>query len=98
MKENEASSTAFTVVQGILYAAQQPQYKHLVPEDMANATQQILMSSEREQNKLKLLKKTWFCLFISAIERFFIPGIKLHFVLRKRFYEFFLINQRATKN
>lgn len=40
MKENEASSTAFTVSQGILYIAQQPQYKHLVSEDMVNATQQ----------------------------------------------------------
>jgi hypothetical protein len=45
MKENQASSTAFTVLQGILYIAQHPRHAYLVPKEVVEVAQQILAAS-----------------------------------------------------
>jgi len=85
MKENQASSTAFTVLQGMLYTAQQHEY--LVAEDIVKTSKQILMASKEGQKRLSQLESPIFRFMVPLMEWFLIPGITLHYVLRKRFIE-----------
>jgi methyltransferase (TIGR00027 family) len=87
MKEDQASSTAFTVLQGILYTAQNPKYTNLVPKDMKDACVKILSASEEGQKRLKQLKSKWIVPMVPLIEYLMMPGITLHYVLRKRYIE-----------
>ncbi len=87
MKEHEASSTAFTVVQGILYTARNPQLSHLVTEEVKDVCTRILSASQEGQRRLRQLHSWWFTLAIPAMERLMMPGITLHYVLRKRCIE-----------
>ena len=84
MKEDEASSTALTVVQGILYTAQKPQYKDLVGEDLKTCCQRILNASEEGRKRLKQLDNWLFCQLVPWVERIMLPGITMHYVLRKK--------------
>ncbi len=60
MKEEKASSTAFSVVQGILYTAQNPQLAHLVPEDLKDACARILSASPEGRKRQRQLDSRWF--------------------------------------
>ena len=84
---NQASSTAFTVIQGILYRALQPEYKDLVPQEVVDISTQILASSTEGKKRLNQLKSHWFRKIAPLKERLLIPGITLHYVLRKRCIE-----------
>jgi len=88
MKHNQASSTAFTVLQGVLYTAQRPKYANLVSEEVRDACTRILAASQEGRKRLRQLRSWWFkLLFAPLIERLMIPGITLHYVLRKRCIE-----------
>ncbi len=87
MKEEKASSTAFSVVQGILYTAQNPQLAHLVPEDLKDACARILSASPEGRKRLRQLDSRWFMMVVPLIERLMLPGITLQYVLRKRCIE-----------
>ncbi len=87
MKNRQASSTAYSVVQGFLYTAQKPQYKHLVSDETVDACQQILQATDEGKKRLKALEHFFLRFMLLAMERFLAPGIALHYVLRKRFIE-----------
>jgi len=91
MKDTQASSTAFFVIQGILYTAQSGKFPNLVPQDMADACEKILSNSERGRERLKLLDSFWFKRLVPVFEKLIMQGVTLHFVLRKRCIEDYTI-------
>jgi methyltransferase (TIGR00027 family) len=87
MKDDQASSTALTVLQGLLYTAKRPEYQHLVSEEAIKSARAILSASTLGQKRLQLLENYWFLLLIPFLESLIMPGITLHYALRKRFIE-----------
>ncbi|MBQ4812472.1 class I SAM-dependent methyltransferase [Pseudoalteromonas luteoviolacea] len=92
MKDNDASSTAFTVAQGLLFAAQTSKYGDLVNDNVISVSRQILLGSEQGRHRLKQLESWWFCKLAKLRERLLLPGISLHYVLRKRHIEQLTLN------
>jgi len=87
MKDDKISSTALTVLQGILYTASNKKFSHLVSKNMSDACTKILLSSKDGQKKLKQLDSRLFKFFVPFIEKLMLPGITLHYVLRKKYIE-----------
>ena len=87
MKQDKISSTALTVIQGLLYQAQNAKYSHLVNPELKQSCIAILSSSTEGQKRLKQLRSKWFRRTVPVIEKLMMPGITLHYVLRKRYLE-----------
>ena len=87
MRDDQASFTAYNVLQGILYVAQQDRYVGLVPEDMEQASRRILESTEEGKKRLAMLRRPGFRAAVPLIEALSLRGFTLHFVLRKRFIQ-----------
>ncbi|NQZ12879.1 MAG: class I SAM-dependent methyltransferase [Algicola sp.] len=87
MKDDQASSTAYTVLQGILYIAKASPYKYLVEDEVVEVGQQILEGTEEGRNRLKQLNGPWLGLSVKFREWLILPGITLHYILRKRHVE-----------
>lgn len=86
MKE-QVSSTALTVLQGILYTAQDFRYSGLVSDEMKEGCFKILAATPEGQKRLRQLDSAWVRSLVPFIERLMMPGITLHYVLRKRYIE-----------
>lgn len=87
MKQDQVSSTAFTVMQGILYIAQSSPFSHLVKDEVSEVGKQLLMDSEDGRNRLKQLTSPILPLTVKIKEFLLLPGITLHYVLRKSYIE-----------
>ncbi|WP_375562641.1 class I SAM-dependent methyltransferase [Bernardetia sp. OM2101] len=87
MKEDKASSTAYTVLQGQLLSAINPAYKGLVSEETVIVGKQILNASAEGRKRLKQLNSKVTRFFAPLVEKILMPGITLHYVLRKQFIE-----------
>lgn len=87
MKDDQASSTAYTVLQGILHVNNTSPYRDLVDPEVVNVGQRILQGSKEGQRRLAQLESWIFQKTISFRERLLLPGISLHYVLRKRHVE-----------
>jgi len=87
MKDDTASSTAFTVVQGVLLTARRSSTRALVPSDQVEACTRMLEASEEGQRRLRQLANPVFRTVASAAESLMVPGLPLHYVLRKRVIE-----------
>jgi methyltransferase (TIGR00027 family) len=87
MKEAEASSTAFTVVQGILYVSAQSRYAGVVSNDQVMACRRILEATVEGRRRLKQLESPLFLAAVPLMEYSLTPGLLLHYPLRKRFFE-----------
>ncbi len=87
MKDDQASSTAYTVLQGILYVAQSTPYAYLVDEEVVKVGKQILQGSEEGRNRLQQLNGTAFRWGVKLREAIMLPGITLHYILRKNHVE-----------
>lgn len=92
MKDDEVSSTALTVLQGILYTGRKKEYAHLVSDEVKDACINILESSEAGKKRLKLLDSKLFTMSVPLIEKLMIPGLTLHYALRKKYIEEFVEN------
>lgn len=87
MKQDQVSSTAFTVMQGILYIAQSSPFSYLVKDDVAEIGKQLLMDSEDGRKRLQQLKSPMLPLTVKIKEFLMLPGITLHYILRKSYIE-----------
>jgi O-methyltransferase involved in polyketide biosynthesis len=87
MKADQVSSSALTVIQGILFTAGRPRLKGLLSDEQIDAYKRVLSASERGKKRLDLLDNPLFRAVVPVLERFMMPGITLHYVLRKRFIE-----------
>lgn len=93
MKENQASSTALTVLQGMLYTARNPEYAYLVDDELRQSCERILSLSEQGRKRLKQLDSWLPRQGLRLLERLIVPGIALHYVLRKRGIEDYALTQ-----
>jgi len=87
MKDDQASLTALTVLQGILATAENAEYQHLVSEEEKELCIHILENSKAGQKKLRQLRSPFQRKVLNVAERVLMPGITLHYVFRKRFIE-----------
>ena len=87
MKKNTASSTAYTVVHGILHTKKNPQLSYLVTEDTLIACTKILFASTEGQKRLEELKNPFKSKLLPLLEWLLMPGITLNYVLRKKYIE-----------
>ncbi|MAC47045.1 class I SAM-dependent methyltransferase [Oceanospirillum beijerinckii] len=85
MKDDQASSTAYTVLQGILFSASKPDYQPLIPAEMQQACRKILSASAEGKKRLSQLDSRLYRSFAPVMENAMMPGITLHYVLRKRY-------------
>ncbi len=90
MKDDKVSLTAFNVAQGILYTAQRKKVKSLVSEEENLFYRDILNATETGRSKLKQLNNPVFKRLIPLIEKLMIPGLTVHYVLRKKAIEDFV--------
>lgn len=87
MKGNESSSTAQTVLLGLIHTSKKEEFKHLVSDDMGAACESILNATESGRNRLRKLDKGWFKTGAELIESLMMPNIMLHYALRKKYIE-----------
>ena len=87
MKEDTASSTAYTVLQGLVYVARRTPHSYLVPDNVTRLGECVLSASEEGRARLAELDKPFVGLKTSIREFIFLPGITLHYILRKRCIE-----------
>ncbi len=87
MKENEASATAYAVLQGLLFLGRQNRYPGLVSDEVMDVGCKILQHSAEGQRRLKQISSSLFATLVPVIERLTVPGLSLHYGLRKRFIE-----------
>ena len=87
MKENDASSTAYTVIQGLLLTARKPEFRHLIAEDTEEIGTRILSSSKEGQKRLRQIDGKWGQTLLAGMEQLMLPNITLHYALRKAYIE-----------
>lgn len=87
MKEEHASSTAYTVIHGILHTAKNPKLAHLVDDETRRACEMILSASPEGQKRLAQLRHPLKSRLLPFLEWLLLPGITLNYVLRKKFIE-----------
>lgn len=90
MKEDRVSSTALTVLQGVIYTSQKEEFAHLVSAEMIDSCKKILNSTKEGEKRLRQLDSKLFNRFVPIVEKLMLPGITLHYVLRKRYIEDFV--------
>lgn len=82
MRENKASNTALVVAAGLQLATATPSLGHLMPHDAIRRGADLLRAAH--PHMAALLPKAWFRRLALSLERATLPGISLHFALRKR--------------
>ena len=87
MKEDEASSTAYTVVHGILHTAQNPQLSYLLNDEIIEANTKILSATSQGRQRLLELHHPLKRYILPFLEWLLLPGITLNYVLRKKYIE-----------
>ncbi len=87
MKEDKASSTAYTVLHGILHTANNPKLTNLVDKEIINACTKILSATSQGRKRLDELKSPIKRKLLPFLEWLLMPGITLNYILRKKFIE-----------
>ncbi len=87
MKENQVSMTAFTVLQGFLYVAKRTRFAPLVSQEQVDFAELILRQSAEGNKRLKQVDKPFIKWSVKLREALLLPGITLHYVLRKKYIE-----------
>jgi O-methyltransferase involved in polyketide biosynthesis len=87
MKKDKASNTAYNVLQGVIFCARQPQLTGLVDAETVKVGECILSASEEGRRRIQQLNSPIYRLVLRLMEWILLPGIILHYVLRKRFIE-----------
>ena len=87
MKKDAVSSTALTVLQGLLYTSRKPEFSHLVSEETQAACEALLSHSHEGRKRLRQLQSRLFLASVPLAERLIMPGLTLHYSLRKKCIE-----------
>ncbi|WKE66332.1 class I SAM-dependent methyltransferase [Gallaecimonas kandeliae] len=93
MKKNSASSTAYTVLQGLLHTAGQERFKTFIDEETKETAKLILANTEEGRRRLRQLANPASLLLLKTMEKAMLPGISAHYALRKHFIERQVINR-----
>ncbi|MDT4896010.1 MAG: hypothetical protein QOH25_1087 [Acidobacteriota bacterium] len=88
MKEDIPSATAYLIARSTLFLSRDPNLGRLVPARSAELSEQFVDARPRLARWLDAAMNSKFLRPLStALERSTIPGIKLHYALRKRYLE-----------
>jgi|GEM_PF-1289853 len=83
MSEKSVSSTAFTVLQGLLYVGLYSNHKYLVSEETRLNAQKILSMSQEGTKRLTQCNSALYHRIADVQEWALLPGIRVHYALRK---------------
>jgi len=86
MDANQASSTAYTVMQGLLWASTHPQYAPLVDDDIRQSIQTFLSASPEGRRRIRQVEGVISTHMLRIFEKLLAPGISVHYALRKKFF------------
>ena len=85
MQNEQASRTALLIAASLVLLHHDPKHSGLVSETSADFCAEVLEKySSRTRFVLKILRRSWFRPIAKLIERMTIPGILLHYALRKK--------------
>jgi methyltransferase (TIGR00027 family) len=85
VKDAQASGTALLIAASLVLLHHDPKYSKAVSETAAILCTRLLEAHSRPTRLfLKIARQRWFRAIAKAIERITIPGILLHYALRKR--------------
>jgi methyltransferase (TIGR00027 family) len=85
VQNEQASRTALLIAASAVLLHGDPKYSHLVPQTSADFCADVLQTySSQTRSLLKILRQSWLRPIARVIERITIPGILLHYALRKR--------------
>jgi len=88
MKDSSPSSTALLIAGSVAWMFKNSEFRHLVPPASAEANASFVKNhSRRARLLLRVLGSRWLRWAAVVIERLTIPGIQLHYIVRKRFVE-----------
>ena len=88
MKEDRPSATARTIALGTVLLKSDPRLGRWVPDEAAELCRGFLeAASPRGLNLARLCDRRWFRALMGWMERATLPGLGLHYALRKRFIE-----------
>jgi len=88
METNKASSTALTVLQGLVYTAKFTKFNFLVSDEVLKLSEKILSSFEEGRKRLKIIESSLFrSTIVSFANKFLMRGMTVHYALRKKFIE-----------
>ncbi len=87
MPQDPINTSAYSVVQGLLLVARDQAYGALVPHESVAVSRRILSASEEGRRRLGQLEHATYRWAAHHLERWFTPGITLHYALRKRYIE-----------
>ena len=85
MQHEQASRTALLIAASLVLLHHDPKYSRLVSKASADLCGQVLeQHSSQTRLFLKIVQQTWFRPIAKLVERITIPGILLHYALRKQ--------------
>jgi methyltransferase (TIGR00027 family) len=85
VQNEQGSSTALLIAASLVLLHRDPKYSHLVSKISADFYAQMLeMYSSQTRLLLKIIRRGWFRPIAKLIEGITIPGILLHYALRKK--------------
>lgn len=88
MRDTKASSTAQVIARSIVLISQDRKLRHLLPSGAAEASIWFVEEFSKTSGLfVKCSQWSWFRVMCHLLERCTIPGIILHYVLRKRYLE-----------
>jgi len=88
MRKHRSSATAHVIACSTVFLSYEPRYAHLVPTLAVEASRWFMQAYPPVSPQLiGLMQRHWFRAVVSALERAMVPGIMLHYLLRKRWIE-----------
>src|SRR4051812_1883599 len=88
MRPDKPSATAYLIARSTYFLSRDKSLGDLVPERSAELSLRFIQSRRPSGRKLeRLINSKYFRLVTLVLERMTIPGIKLHYALRKRYLE-----------
>ena len=88
MRENRPSATAYLIARSTLFLSRDPLVGQLIPEHSVTLCEQFVHARSKIARLLDAaINSRVLRPLVSALERATIPGIKLHYALRKRYLE-----------
>lgn len=88
MKDNKPSATAYLIARSTLFLSRDPHLREFIPEAAARLCEQFVQARSRLARSLDAaINSRVLRPLAAAMEHATIPGLKLHYALRKRYLE-----------
>lgn len=88
MRKHNPSATAHVIACSTVFLSHEPRYAHLVPPEAVDASTWFMQACSAVTPRLiGLMQRQWFRAAVTALEHAMVPGMMLHYLLRKRWIE-----------